>query len=671
MWCRSATRKRLAYVAVVLALFVGGTVGAVVTFRSAIPFSTAASWSAATGSDPNAVRGPWFNTSENSYVHTNTGGSGTDWQIDQITYSVKAFGAKGDSATDDTAAINAAITAASAGGVVFFPAATYKAPSSITANVAGVTLDLGHATINSSAANCIVVSAANVTIRGGTLNMLATGATQFGINPSGTVTNLTVSGVTVNGTGATTDNQTGFGNFSGQTLTNIDIEENIFQNLVVGISLNADAGGSITGGIIRHNKVLASVGTNAGQGYGIHHANGSGNPSMVIIEGNDVENCQRHDIYQARGSGVTIIGNRSFNHRSSVGSGVQRPAIVVARSTNITVVGNVIESPSDGAIEVSADSSEVVNSIVVANNVVRNWKLFAALTVGTGTPSVDTFPTDITINGNSFYNDVSVSGAAGAAITAMRFQAGKKINVTNNLIDISNATTSSNVTDANLYVFNQPSDGITTSLLHAVATGGPFIFSGTVDVAASGAWLVGNGNMNQVALQSAVNNIFYNSSTADPPSFTTRSDGERITFLSAVDGSHSDYAMGLDASAMWFDLPTTGANGFRFYGGTTLGAEITTSGIYANNIGSNIASASTIAPLAGVTHITGTATIQTITIPNDCDKTASFGCCLHLIPDGLWATNTGGNIALASTAVVNKVLEECYDNGTTEWYPSY
>ncbi len=44
--------------------------------------------------------------------------------------SVKDFGAKGDGVTDDTAAIQAAITA-NAGGVIFFPAGVYKITSTI------------------------------------------------------------------------------------------------------------------------------------------------------------------------------------------------------------------------------------------------------------------------------------------------------------------------------------------------------------------------------------------------------------------------------------------------------------------------------------------------------------------------------------------------------------
>ena len=46
--------------------------------------------------------------------------------------SVRQFGAKGDDATDDAAAINAAAAAAGPGGVVFFPAGIYRFASALT-----------------------------------------------------------------------------------------------------------------------------------------------------------------------------------------------------------------------------------------------------------------------------------------------------------------------------------------------------------------------------------------------------------------------------------------------------------------------------------------------------------------------------------------------------------
>jgi hypothetical protein len=88
------------------------------------------------------------------------------------------------------------------------------------------------------------------------------------------------------------------------------------------------------------------------------------------------------------------------------------------------------------------------------------------------------------------------------------------------------------------------------------------------------------------------------------------------------------------------------------------------SGVIATTSEGSIASATTIAPTTQITHVTGTTPIATITLP-----ATGFVGCIQLIPDGLWTTTTGGNINLASTAVVSRVLTECYDG--TKWYPSY
>lgn len=81
-----------------------------------------------------------------------------------------------------------------------------------------------------------------------------------------------------------------------------------------------------------------------------------------------------------------------------------------------------------------------------------------------------------------------------------------------------------------------------------------------------------------------------------------------------------------------------------------------------------IASASTIAPTAEVSFVSGTTTIQTITAPSPISST---GGTIVLIPTGLWSTGTSGNIAIATTAVVSKALHMTYDATTTKWYPSY
>jgi hypothetical protein len=80
-----------------------------------------------------------------------------------------------------------------------------------------------------------------------------------------------------------------------------------------------------------------------------------------------------------------------------------------------------------------------------------------------------------------------------------------------------------------------------------------------------------------------------------------------------------------------------------------------------------IASAATIQPLAPITFISGTTTINTITVPSE----FVGGGQITLIPTGLWSTGTSGNIAIATTGVVSKALILSYDATTTKWYPSY
>jgi len=87
-------------------------------------------------------------------------------------------------------------------------------------------------------------------------------------------------------------------------------------------------------------------------------------------------------------------------------------------------------------------------------------------------------------------------------------------------------------------------------------------------------------------------------------------------------------------------------------------------------LGGSIASASTIGPNTMAFHVTGTAVINTITPPLRC-STSSTSCTLRIIPDGAFTTTTAGNIAIASTAVVGKVLEMTYDSTAAKWYPSY
>jgi hypothetical protein len=81
-----------------------------------------------------------------------------------------------------------------------------------------------------------------------------------------------------------------------------------------------------------------------------------------------------------------------------------------------------------------------------------------------------------------------------------------------------------------------------------------------------------------------------------------------------------------------------------------------------------IVSAATITQGTSVAIVSGTAAIATI-IPMQ--NIASGSGTFTLIPSGVFTTVTSGNIALASTAVINKALKMTYDSNSAKWYPSY
>lgn len=86
-------------------------------------------------------------------------------------------------------------------------------------------------------------------------------------------------------------------------------------------------------------------------------------------------------------------------------------------------------------------------------------------------------------------------------------------------------------------------------------------------------------------------------------------------------------------------------------------------------VGSNVASASTITPSGQIFHVTGTAAIDNISVPQSGNFTGS----ITIIPDGAFTTTTAGSgnskIAKATTAVVGQALTMTTDGSM--WYPSY
>ena len=142
----------------------------------------------------------------------------------------------------------------------------------------------------------------------------------------------------------------------------------------------------------------------------------------------------------------------------------------------------------------------------------------------------------------------------------------------------------------------------------------------------------------------------------------------RIAYNAAVNRALTLSGNGIDTTledgSTAANLNINASGGDVFFGGGTTVA--TTLGQAA--AAPTVASAATIAPTKWISFVSGTTAIDTITPPALITSKAGE---IVLIPTGLWTTTTAGNIALATTAVVNKALTLYWDSGTSKWHPSY
>jgi polygalacturonase len=281
------------------------------------------------------------------------------------------YNAAGDGVTDDTAAIQAAVTAAASasGGTVFFPPGTYKSAKITVPSSTGLTI---------TGANAIV-------------SWNASGA-YFDV--VGTLTGLTVENLDIRGDGLLASGHGGVRNSSGQTLTKITYRNLRISSVVIGLSVTSENGGSTKDILIEKNTISTLKGTDGGEGYGIHVAGAAGALVNARILGNAIDNAERHSIYIARGRGVVVSGNLIREHRKTINTGTTlRAAITVARTSDVVVSGNLLDECYDSAIMVN-NAGGTTAHVEVAHNVISNpGNATAQIHVGaTGPPTTEIEP---------------------------------------------------------------------------------------------------------------------------------------------------------------------------------------------------------------------------------------------------------------------------------------
>lgn len=83
-------------------------------------------------------------------------------------------------------------------------------------------------------------------------------------------------------------------------------------------------------------------------------------------------------------------------------------------------------------------------------------------------------------------------------------------------------------------------------------------------------------------------------------------------------------------------------------------------------LGSTVASATTIAVTGTIFHVSGTTAVVTVTLP---DVGFQPGNSIYMIPDAVFTWTAAGNVSLAGSAVVNKLLIFTWSG--SKWIPSY
>lgn len=458
------------------------------------------------------------------------------------------------------------------------------------------------------------------------------------------------------------------------------VSGNLLDNCYIGISANTFQAGDITNDVvISDNTVIGSTTSGLSTTIanipitlggaaaapmqhfvitGNHMLNGNtytsndnwgclnlaGNLSDVLVEGNTFDTCAGNGIaMNGTNARVTIIGNHMHNFVASAGG--QKVGVGVWNTTGQS--GYIANNDIDGAA--FGIRLDVASNMVIGSNNMTNVATARILNPGNG---------QINSLEDGFRRD-NIGTTNGASAVSMSFQnltaAANGAQQSSPLVEWvgqgwdSTASASKTVkcmwqlqpvqaagNPTGLYLLMCSSNGASYSEVARHTTGGSFFLppngnfdltgSGTIGFATANATTVGLGNSAVTAIN--------------------------------VAGATINIGTGTNTTT---NLSKVGAQ-VNVIGRLQLGMPM--------NVGSNIASATTIGPTSPITHITGTTTIQTITAPGNWVATSTGGC-LVLIFDGVAPWNAAGNILVAGTpTTAGTTVQFCYDNGTAKWYPS-
>ncbi len=386
-----------------------------------------------------------------------------------------SFGALGDGTTLDTNAIINALAATNDGEALFFPPGTYLCGNINISNKSNIEIFGWNATIQWTGSNnnhCL------------------------GFQLSNTCDNLHIHNLRFVGDTVESNLHTAIWSSSSQ-LTNINIEDLYILNTVRGISLDCSSSGYIRDSVVRNNRIDNVVGTDAGEGYGIFFADGSGVESRQQIINNRISRAQRQSVYCSRGKGVLIQGNMIDRHRNSYDDGAIRGAISIERSEDIICDSNIITNSYNTSIFLGSDNPSIsLRNISVVNNHIVNPADIVNdvphLVIGEDSPSGGII--------HGVYVESNTIHSTGSATECIRLNYGHNLIVKNNNIFVYNGNASTRA--INLYARGESS-------LTSLSSSNWYIESNIIKVVDSSNISTGNPiRLNDLWISSSIRTIF-------------------------------------------------------------------------------------------------------------------------------------------------------------------
>jgi len=291
---------------------------------------TIATWDNITGINGTGIASNAINI---QYDPPFTNGVSTNVQAKLSQYvTAEDFGAVGDGVANDTTALQNAIDALTSGQILVMEG-NYKITTGLT-----------------------ITNKSRIRLTGkGRVFFSSAPSSAYMFLMVGTIDDLEIDGLTLVGDGNSGYSQGAIGNNSGQIISNTRFHDLNIYNINVGISHNANLGGSYTNGWCYNNYLENISGTVAGSGYGIQAARAYN----LHIYGNTLNNVSRHSVYIGKGQRLACLieGNIFINHRKDVYDGSPRCAIDVGRVSGVTIANNTFRDCYDGQIYLGQDTS--------------------------------------------------------------------------------------------------------------------------------------------------------------------------------------------------------------------------------------------------------------------------------------------------------------------------